>query len=166
MSFSNVMELFVHCVSCAAPGCHYVKTDAYINALQHALEKDQIWAETLIRLQQRQKSSGGRGERNKWLVQKWYLLGKEIGMVQRQATLAPVASTSTAASSQPKAASAKVRENVDGCWNPDCEKHGLIDETTESKLLRCSSCKTARYCSSTCQTKYVFFSSSVTSHKY
>ncbi|CAG8616786.1 11934_t:CDS:2, partial [Acaulospora colombiana] len=149
-SFTNVLELLVHCTTCVAPNCHYVKTEAYINALRHALEKDQLWADTLIRLEQRQKSSVKKSEGAKVILQRWYMLGKEIGLVQRQATLAPpVPSTS----SQPKPADTKVRESVDGCWNTDCEKNGVVDEAVESKLLRCSSCKVARYCSAVCQTR-------------
>ncbi|PVF97418.1 hypothetical protein CPB86DRAFT_785895 [Serendipita vermifera] len=153
-SFTNVLELLVHCTTCVAQNCHYVKTEAYINALRHALEKDQLWAETLIRLEQKRKSRTQKSEGGKLILQKWYVLGKEIGLVQRQATLAPpVPSTSAATSGQSKVTGIKVRENLDGCWNTDCEKHGLVDEAVESKLLRCSSCKTARYCSAACQTK-------------
>jgi hypothetical protein len=77
----NMLDLLVHCTTCVAPSCHYVRTDAYVNALRHALESQQLWVETLLQLENRTKTRGLRSENEKRRLGMWYKLGKEIGMI-------------------------------------------------------------------------------------
>lgn len=81
----NMLDLLVHCTTCVIPSCHYVRTDAYVNAVRHALESKQLWAETLLPLERRTKDQNWNQNQSKESIKRrlgmWYKLGKEIGMI-------------------------------------------------------------------------------------
>ncbi|KIM20712.1 hypothetical protein M408DRAFT_124394 [Serendipita vermifera MAFF 305830] len=147
-AWSNILDLLVHCTTCNASNCHYVRTDAYISALRTSLESGTLWANTLMRLQELVQTKGPDAKKmdaRKQRLRLWYGLGKELGLTAHLPLTPPV--------SNPAHGSDKVqvRRNVDGCWYAQCPQHGSVDEALERSLARCSQCKVARYCATDCQ---------------
>ncbi|KAG8801082.1 hypothetical protein FRC17_006728, partial [Serendipita sp. 399] len=141
-AWSNFVDLLVHCTTCRAPNCHYVRTDAYADALRSKLEHKAVWNTVVHALFERARTAtdpnGLKTRKAQWAA--WTQLGKEVGLVYHPPPPSTSASTTTA-----------LRGEVDGCWFAECERHGQVDEETERKLLRCSACRKAKYCSSACQ---------------
>ncbi|KAG8754826.1 hypothetical protein FRC14_004612 [Serendipita sp. 396] len=145
-AWSNLVDLLLHCTTCRAPNCHFVRTEAYENALRSKLEQNSLWNNVVHSLLERARataaSDGGGSAKAKTIKGQWAAwaqLGKELGLVYKPPP--PSAPVST------------LRGDVDGCWFGECERHGKVDEETEGKLLRCSACRRAKYCSSACQQK-------------
>ncbi|KAG8809183.1 hypothetical protein FRC19_005388 [Serendipita sp. 401] len=145
-AWSNLVDLFLHCTTCRAPNCHFVRTEAYENSLRSKLEQNSLWNNVVHSLLERARttaaSDGGGSAKAKaikgqWVA--WTQLGKELGLVYKPPPPSALVST--------------LRGDIDGCWFAECERHGKVDEETEGKLLRCSACRRAKYCSSACQQK-------------
>jgi len=140
----------MHCTTCVATNCHYVRTDAYMSALRSALEGGSLWANNLGKMQVLAQAKGldvKKAESRKGRLRAWYALGKEVGLTAKL-PLAPATTSTTGAGGVGKA---KVREGVAGCWWAQCERRGKSDEEIVPMFSRCSRCKTARYCSADCQ---------------
>ena len=133
-AWTNIVDLLVHCTTCQAPNCHYIRTEAYLNALRRGLEANDGWTMTMDVVFEQARVSKDQASMDKWAS--WTRLGKGVGM-----------------SYTPKLRPSP--KTCDGCWEETCERHGAIDEVTEGLLQRCSGCKRARYCSGGCQTRSV-----------
>jgi MYND finger len=118
-----------HSAGCSDSDCLcWGRSAPFIQVVKAALERDQLWANTVMKLRALSNKIGTalpeKTRRDRMM--QWFAMGLAVGL--------------------------KEDDGLDGCHWKECESYKSTINKDDSKLLKCSRCQAAKYYSKECQT--------------